>query len=614
MPYQAFKRGDEWLVFTVDEDGNPVGDAHGAHVSEDEANAQIRALYANVKEMTDADKKRLDEVYARYHDTVNMSASQLEAWADTEYSKAASLDRTPIARNLRLLRKAKANWTMADVRDANRTISFVRRMKGVTEGKPVSQDIPYSKREISLKNWAYDPGQVREMEATGTSFTQAQVDYQIPSPVEGERCGLCAHFQNGRCVTVENDPLQIVEPGWCEAYTPNTLYDFEDETVRELMREMRTFDMPTNGVPVVETYAEVDVPLLTRGDDDPFYIVLPIARVGEVSGNDLYYDESLVDALAEQLKGLGGIRGHIPDEQRSTAYPISDVHWVGHRRVGETLWAKGYIPPGETREDIRRIKARRGKLSTSIYGSGVPVRDESGHRRLMYPVFEQVDLAPAARAAVNLGGEFEIVSEMQGEKQSMETNSIQTTLAEMDDNALFEAIGGERLAKVVEMYLKKNGKRMVASEMVDSVVSQSARIQQLEQERDVIAETLRASNAQLEMHREREFYREADTVVAEMLSWNIQTEEGKSKLGALRTMLRNRVMSKLPVRDLDMFRELAVKEMADPEFGMIATSMRDALAGVPAIQATRANKPTDAERGRLFDPDFRKAAHDTFGF
>ncbi len=48
------------------------------------------------------------------------------------------------------------DWTTADAEDANRTISFVSRMKGAEQGKPASEGCP-SKRDISLKNWAYDP-------------------------------------------------------------------------------------------------------------------------------------------------------------------------------------------------------------------------------------------------------------------------------------------------------------------------------------------------------------------------------------------------------------------------------------------------------------------------
>lgn len=98
----------------------------------------------------------VNEVYAKYHKTVNMSYSELKAWSETECSKKASLDRGPINRNLNLLSKKKADWGADEVKSANRTISFVSRMKNMEQGEPVSKDCP-SKRDISLKNWAYNP-------------------------------------------------------------------------------------------------------------------------------------------------------------------------------------------------------------------------------------------------------------------------------------------------------------------------------------------------------------------------------------------------------------------------------------------------------------------------
>lgn len=104
---------------------------------------------ANIEEI-------VNEVYAKYHDTVNMSYSELKTWSETDCSKKASLDRGPINRNLNLLSKKKDEWGAAEVKSANRTISFVSRMKNMEQGEPVSKDCP-SKRDISLKNWAYNP-------------------------------------------------------------------------------------------------------------------------------------------------------------------------------------------------------------------------------------------------------------------------------------------------------------------------------------------------------------------------------------------------------------------------------------------------------------------------
>lgn len=118
-------------------------------------------LESKLEEQKQKEKDEISEVYKRYKDTVNMSASELRAWSETECSRLASVDRTPIKRNLRLLSKKKSEWTKKDVKSANRTISFINRMKGNESGEDVEDSNGNScgsKRDISLKNWAYDPG------------------------------------------------------------------------------------------------------------------------------------------------------------------------------------------------------------------------------------------------------------------------------------------------------------------------------------------------------------------------------------------------------------------------------------------------------------------------
>jgi hypothetical protein len=50
MPFVIKKTGDQYCVHTKGEDGRPQGDAHGCHPTEAQAQAQMRALYANVPE------------------------------------------------------------------------------------------------------------------------------------------------------------------------------------------------------------------------------------------------------------------------------------------------------------------------------------------------------------------------------------------------------------------------------------------------------------------------------------------------------------------------------------------------------------------------------------
>ncbi len=104
------------------------------------------------------EQDELDAVYSAWRDAVNMSASELKAWDADECSRKASVDADAvIKRNLELLETPKDKWDRRLVDNAKRTISFVARMKNMEQGEPVSEACPISKRDISLKNWAYDP-------------------------------------------------------------------------------------------------------------------------------------------------------------------------------------------------------------------------------------------------------------------------------------------------------------------------------------------------------------------------------------------------------------------------------------------------------------------------
>ena len=104
-----------------------------------------------------------EEIAMRYDDymsAVNMTYSELKSWSETECSTLASLDRSPIDRNLELLSTNKDEWTNKHFEWAGKTIAFINRMKENTAGDLLTDSNGNdcrSKRTISLKNWAYDP-------------------------------------------------------------------------------------------------------------------------------------------------------------------------------------------------------------------------------------------------------------------------------------------------------------------------------------------------------------------------------------------------------------------------------------------------------------------------
>lgn len=100
-------------------------------------------------------QKLIDNTYKKYKDKVNMTYTELSIWNKNPCSKKASLNREPIKRNLKLLKKNKSKWNLLDVQEAKKTISFISRMTKVKSGDKVCKNL--SKRDISLLNWGFNP-------------------------------------------------------------------------------------------------------------------------------------------------------------------------------------------------------------------------------------------------------------------------------------------------------------------------------------------------------------------------------------------------------------------------------------------------------------------------
>lgn len=122
------------------------------------------------KEAVDTEER--DEVYAKYKKETNMSHKELKAWNENPCSKKASLSTGPIKRNLELLSTKKESWTNKHITWANKTIAFNSRMQKMPKGKPVSKECDISKRDISLKNWAYDPNKGSKKKAYISIYDQ----------------------------------------------------------------------------------------------------------------------------------------------------------------------------------------------------------------------------------------------------------------------------------------------------------------------------------------------------------------------------------------------------------------------------------------------------------
>lgn len=145
----------EVLGFSIE--GNFIAEKEMYMHSHEEFAAILEELNDLLKLAT---QEEIDARYDDYMSAVNMTFSELKAWSETECSTLASLDRSPIERNLELLSTNKDEWTNKHFEDAGKTIAFINRMRENTAGDLLTDSNGNdcgSKRTISLKNWAYNP-------------------------------------------------------------------------------------------------------------------------------------------------------------------------------------------------------------------------------------------------------------------------------------------------------------------------------------------------------------------------------------------------------------------------------------------------------------------------
>lgn len=189
------------------------------------------------------------------------------------------------------------------------------------------------------------------------------------------------------------------------------------------------------GFPDVPIASDVDYASLIAGDDSPVFLTMPIGKAGATSGNNRHYDEAWLQEFERQTLEIKpvGLMGHLNEQQRATEFPPEAIHWVGALRQGDTLWGKGYVPPGDARRRIQRYKAQGKKIATSIDAFCDGVWDDKLAAYRMKPEtlrLAQIDIAPADRAGIPaLAALPHITSEM-SDNQPAQSGQEQTSMSD----------------------------------------------------------------------------------------------------------------------------------------------------------------------------------------
>lgn len=312
--------------------------------------------------------------------------------------------------------------------------------------------------------------------------------------------------------------------------------------------------------PNIPLAAGVDYESLIAGDDNPMFLTLPIGKVNSKSGNNRFYDEALINELERQVSDLRpvGLMGHMREEDRATQFPPEAVHWVGVQRVGELLWGKGYIPPGEARERIKRYKATGRKIATSIDALARGVWDEALKAyKMLTDGFQlnQIDIAPADRAGIPaLAAVPHITKEMDGDNPTKDEemdkfqiireltvedakllpeqvqDAIKATVPQPKEveivSKLSEALGveGEGLVSAIsEMVQEQETQRKAAvTTRVTELVNEGVKVEAM---RGLVLELVNARNPQSADEAERAYKAviEMDSVKAALANYVVNT-------------------------------------------------------------------------------------------
>lgn len=104
-----------------------------------------------------------DGVEEQFAEVVNMGATELENWLETDESKSVGAKDSPGAestghesgrRIVEILRKNKADRDEDDEQQMKRTVSYVHRHLAQ---KPTKESLEDSRWRYSLMNWGHDP-------------------------------------------------------------------------------------------------------------------------------------------------------------------------------------------------------------------------------------------------------------------------------------------------------------------------------------------------------------------------------------------------------------------------------------------------------------------------
>lgn len=184
-------------------------------------------------------------------------------------------------------------------------------------------------------------------------------------------------------------------------------------------------------------------------DKDPRFVTLQVAREG-VSKNGRNYSAEVIESIAEQInqhQPIGGA-GHIPDDQRSYAFPKTETIWLGavikETNGKKVCYAKGYLlPDAKNRRNYLEIAKDLGKnVAVSIYGKAKEAVYNATQKAydIRGLALERIDWTPPGTEGIPNDGTLILTSEMEqgNNKKEKPMDKVEVlknaTLSEMQEH------------------------------------------------------------------------------------------------------------------------------------------------------------------------------------
>lgn len=413
MPWDVFKKNDQYCVYKVDSSGQETGDSLGCHTSRGDANDQLAALYANVGEsalygfMLDADQRTA--LQAMVGEGVTLPDSLHMTMLYLNQSAVVS----PFVNTLRMI-----GQSIADSFDPLvGTVNGVARFSGeLQDSLVVTFDSPAISKmhdmAMMYSSWSGIPvteshsfvphitiGTLAKEGATpDISLTPAEMKFKTMALAFGPEMfeysfikmrlakeGQAPEGEGEDDDTEHSDPAPEADP----VPSPNPVPEPPPEppppatesakgtppvtkfTIQETVKDNRVQVTIVTESVMSGAYPNIPLPMdiIQNMAADEVFVTLPVGQANAESLNGRKYSSKSMQALSDQINQLRPESnwGHIPEYDMGYTYNSPPVRWlVSQMDSNGVVWAKGRALTPEAQLYYKNAKKDNARVGTSI--------------------------------------------------------------------------------------------------------------------------------------------------------------------------------------------------------------------------------------------------------